>query len=171
MPPAARSAGAWLAQVDRAYDHAVAGRSAERWLRLRMAQRHPGERLAVVMGVDDVMVATHDGGIGTLVPRSVRFVRTAHRLGYAVFYVTGRSAATGLGAVEATLGRSGVPATGFCGRPTGAADEETGKAQCRATIESRGFTLAMEVAASEASFDGAPLAEREIRLPDFALSG
>jgi hypothetical protein len=121
------------------------------------------------MGLDDVMVATHFGGVGTLVPRSVRFARLSHDLGYSVFYVTGRSAGTGLGRIATTLRRAGVPADAFCGRPAGASSEEAGKAECRARLVRRGYTLALDVAASEASFDGRPLPEREIRLPDFAI--
>lgn len=167
MPSAPRGEAAWLRAVDHAYAAAAHGRGAEAWLRRRMADRRPGERLAVVMGVDDVMVRTHFGGIDVLVPRSVRFARTAHALGYAVFYVTGRSDTSGLGRVEATLRRRKVPATAFYGGHAGAADLELAKAQARASIERQGYTLAMSVAASEASFDGSPSAEQEIRLPDF----
>lgn len=171
MPAAARGEAAWLAEVSRIYDSFARGRGAEAWLRERMARRRPGERLAVVLGIDDVMLETHFRGVDTLLPRSVRFVRTAHALGYAVFYVTGRSASSGLGRVEDTLQRAGVPANAFYGRPVGAPDEEAAKAQCRAAIKQQGYTLAMVVAASEASFDGSPRPEKEIRLPDFALRG
>ena len=169
MPRAPRDEGAWLAAVDRIYGDVGGGMSAEQWLRLRMARRRPDERLAVLMGIDDVMLRTHFGGVDTLVPRSVRFARTAHALGYSVFYVTGRSAASGLEQVEATLQRSDVPANAFYGRPVGATSEEAAKAQCRASIVRQGYTLAVDVAASEASFDGRPLPEKEIRLPDFAV--
>jgi hypothetical protein len=168
MPSAPRDAAAWLARVDRLYDHAGGGVSAEEWLRRRMAHRRPDERLAVVLGIDDVMLQTHFAGVDALVPRSVEFVRTAHALGYSVFYVTGRSYASGLGRVEGVLRRSNVPANAFYGRPVGATDVESGKAQCRAAIKEQGYTLAMVVAASEASFDGSPEPEKEIRLPDFA---
>lgn len=172
MPAAPRDRAAWLREVDRIYAHAGGrGQSAEAWLRQRMAHRRPGERLAVVLGIDDVMLQTHFGGIGTLVPPSVQLVRAAHALGYAVFYVTGRSAGSGLGQVEATIERAGVPANAFYGRPIGAVDEEAAKAECRAAIKRQGYTLALVVAASEASFDGSPLPEKEIRLPDFSLPG
>ncbi|GAA1965513.1 hypothetical protein GCM10009798_27280 [Nocardioides panacihumi] len=171
MPAAARGEAAWLADVSRIYDGFDRGRGAEAWLRQRMAHRRPGERLAVVLGIDDVMLQTHFRGVDTLLPRSVRFVQTAHALGYAVFYVTGRSASTGLGRVEDTLQRAGVPANAFYGRPVGAPNVEAAKAQCRAAIKQQGYTLAMVVAASEASFDGSPRPEKEIRLPDFALRG
>lgn len=167
MPRAPHDETAWLAAVDRAYDDVGSGVSAEQWLRRRMADRRPGERLAVLMGIDDVMLRTHFGGVDRLVPRSASFARTAHALGYSVFYVTGRSAANGLQQVEASLERSGVPANAFYGRPVGATSEEAAKAQCRASILSQGYTLAVDVAASEASFDGRPLPEKEIRLPDF----
>lgn len=171
MPRAPHEQAAWLAEVGRIYDTADHGRGAEAWLRHRMAHRRPGERLAVVMGIDDVMLATHFGGVDSLVPRSVRFVQAAHALGYAVFYVTGRSADTGLGRVEDTLRRAGVPANAFYGRPVGATSIESAKAQCRAAIEHQGYTIAMAVAASEASFDDGRSAEKDIRLPDFALRG
>ncbi|MDH2413684.1 hypothetical protein [Nocardioides sp. CER19] len=171
MPAAPASAAAWLADVGHIYDTAVGGGSAEAWLRQRMAHRRPGERLAVVLGIDDVMLQTHFAGLNALVPRSVRFVRTAHALGYSVFYVTGRSYGTGLGDVESTIERANVPANAFYGRPLGAKDDESAKAECRAAIEHQGYTLAMSVAASEVSFDGAPAAEKEVRLPDFAVTG
>lgn len=171
MPAAPDSRAAWLSAVENIYDHAAGGRSAEQWLRRRMATRRPGERLAVVMGIDDVMLETHFGGAQTLVARSVRFAQTAHALGYSVFYVTGRSASSGLGDVEATLQRAGVPANAIYGRPVGAPDVEAAKAECRAAIKKQGYTLAMAVAASEASFDGRPRAEKEVRLPDFGVPG
>lgn len=167
MPRAPRLEADWLAVVARGYDDVGAGMSAEQWLHQRMAHRRPGERLAVVMGIDDVMLRSHFGGMHTLVPRSVRFARAAHALGYSVFYVTGRSAAGGLEQVEATLQRAEVPANAFYGRPLGARSVQAAKAQCRASILDQGYTIAVEVAASEGSFDGAPVPEKEIRLPVF----
>lgn len=161
----------WLRAVDRAYASAAGGRGAEHLLRQRMAHRRPGERLAVVMGIDDVIVETHFSGIRTLLPRSARFVRRAHALGYAVFYVTGRSYADGVGRVEALLDRKNVPASGFYASPVGAPDEAAAKARCRASIQAQGYTIAVSVAADGASFVGSPRAEHEIRLPDFGLSG
>lgn len=169
MPIAPGDHRAWLHAVDRAYASAGDGRGAEHWLRQRMANRRPGERLAVVLGIDDVMVQTRFAGTRTLVPRSVRFVKTAHALGYSVIYVTGRSYAHGLGGIEAHLERASVPGDAFYGRPPGAADEATAKARCRAAIQAQGYTLAMSVAADGASFVGSPRAEQEIRLPDFAF--
>lgn len=170
MPSPPRDRGRWLAEVGRIYAHVDGGRGAEAWLRSRMAHRRPGQRFAVVMGVDDVMVQTHFGGVGALVPPSVRFVRTAHALGYAVYYVTGRSYGTGLAKAESVLRRAHVPATGFCGRPGTAADQAAGKARCRADISRRGYDLAVVVGANRASFEGTPRPEREIRLPDFSRS-
>lgn len=167
MPRAPRREAAWLAAVDRAYDD-VGGLRAERWLHRRMARRRPGERPAVLMGIDDVMLRTHFDGLRSPVPRSVHVARTAHALGYAVFYLTGRPTA-GLRRVEASLRRAGAPADGFCGRPAGMS-EEAAKARCRAALVARGYTLALDVAASEASFDGRPLPQTEIRLPAFGPS-
>lgn len=169
MIAAPHDRASWLRAVDRTYASAAGGHSAEQWLRRRMAHRRPGERLAVIMGIDDVMVQTHFAGIHALVPRSVAFVRTAHALGYSVIYVTGRSYAHGLSGIEAVFGREGVPANAFYGRPSGALDEAAAKAQCRASIQAQGYTLAVSVAADGASFVGAPRAEHEIRLPDFGL--
>jgi hypothetical protein len=170
MSSAPASQAAWLRAVDDAYARS-GGVTAEEWLRNRMAHRRPGERLAVVMGIDDVVLQTHFVGIDALVPRSVRFAQAAHALGYSVFYVTGRSASNGLARVEATLQRANLPMNAVYGRPVGAVDVESAKAQCRAAIKQQGYTLAMVVAASEASFDGAPEPETEIRLPDFAERG
>lgn len=168
MPRAPHDEVSWLHAVDTAYAAVDGGRGAEAWLRHRMDHRGPDERLAVIMGIDDVMVETHFAGTATLVPRSVRFVRTAHALGYAVFYVTGRSYAHGLQRIEEFLARSDVPADGVCGRPPGAVDEQSAKARCRESIRAQGYTLAASVAADGASFVGSPRAEQEIRLPDFA---
>jgi len=169
MPRAPHDEASWLRAVDQAYASAAGGIGAEEWLRQRMEHRRPGERLAVIMGIDDVMVQTHFAGIGTLLPRSVQFVRAAHALGYSVFYVTGRSYAHGLGRIETFLERMNVPADAFYGRPLGAADEQSAKAQCRTSIQAQGYTLAMSVAADGASFIGPPQAEQDIRLPDFAV--
>jgi hypothetical protein len=168
MPPAPYDKAAWLRAVDTAYAAADHGRGAEAWLRARMAHRRPGERLAVVMGVDDVIVQTHFAGLEALIPRSVRFVRTAHALGYAVFFVTGRTYGHGLGQVEQLLARRHVPASGFFAPPAGSSDEVSAKSRSRAVIRRSGYTLALSVAADGASFVGAPAAERAVRLPDFA---
>src|SRR4051794_5727671 len=69
MPSAPSDSTTWLALVDRIFGHADNGRSADKWLRHRMANRRPGERLAVVLGIDDVMLQTHFAGLDTLVPR------------------------------------------------------------------------------------------------------
>lgn len=169
MSRAPTNQAAWLHAVDHAYDTAGAGLGAEEWLQQRIAHRRPGERLAVIIGIDDVTVQTHFAGIDALVPRTVQFAKAAHRLGYSVFYVTGRSYAHGLGRIEALLERKNVPANAFYARPVGATDEASAKAQCRASIQAQGYTLAMSVAADAASFVGQPQAEQEIRLPDFAL--
>jgi len=168
MPPAPYDQSVWSQAVSRAYASAGGGIGAEAWLRRRMEQRTPGERLAVIMGVDDVIVQTHFGGLGTLVPQSVRFVREAHALGYAVFFVTGRTWSDGLGQVESLLARRHVPAGAFFAPPVGSTDEATAKAKCRATIQQEGYTLAVSVAADGASFVGSPSAQLAIRLPDFA---
>ncbi|WGL52494.1 hypothetical protein P5P86_01390 [Nocardioides sp. BP30] len=167
MPPAPQDERAWLRAVDHAYS-STGGHGAEAWLRHRMAHRGPGERLAVVMGIDDVMVQTHFGGIGALVPRSVRFVRAAHDLGYSIFYVTGRRYGDSLLRIEARFDQENVPANAVYARPVGATNEQSAKAQCRAAIQAQGYTLAMSVAADGASFSGAPRPEKEVRLPDFA---
>jgi len=170
MPPAPSGEGAWSRAVDRAYATVDGGRGAEAWLRGRAVARRPGEQLAVVMGIDDVMVQTHLAGLDTLVPRSVRFARAAHRLGYAVFYITGRTYGDGLGAIQSLLERSHVPVSGVFPPPVGSTDEATEKAQCRAAIRAAGYTIAASVASDGASFVGSPRAELEVRLPDFGRS-
>ena len=167
MPRAPHDQSGWLRAVDRAYAAAADGLGAERWLRQRAENRRPGERLAVVMGVDDVMVQTDFAGTSVLVPRSVRFAKTAHALGYAVFFVTGRSYAHGLGRIEALLNRAGVAAAWFCPPPAGVTDETTAKTTCRAAIRNDGYTLAMSVAADGAGLVGEPEAERVVRLPQY----
>jgi hypothetical protein len=171
MPPAPYGEAAWSLAVDRAYAAVDGGRGAAAGLRHRAAERRPGEQLAVVMGIDDVMVQTHLAGLGTLVPQSVRFARTAHRLGYAVFYVTGRTYRDGLGAIQSLLERAHVPLSGVFPPLVGSTDEATEKAQCRAAIRAAGYTIAASVASDGASFVGSPGAEMEVRLPDFAQSG
>ena len=168
MPVAPPTDAAWLAQVDHIYDSSgTHGTSAEDWLRDRAAHRRPGERLAVVMGIDDVMLQTHFAGLAAPVPPSTQFVRLAHQLGYAVFYVTGRpDGSTGLAQAATALRRAHVPIDGICGRPPGDTEAQ-GKAACRGVIEQRGYTIAMVVAASEASFDGSPSPERAVHLPAF----
>lgn len=166
MPPAPATQTAWLRAVDRSFDDVGAGRSAEDWLRVRSIHRRPGEQLAVIVGIDDVMLQSHFSGLHTLVPRSVQFTRVAQRLGYAVFYVTGRSRTNGYDRVKAILERSKVPAAGYFGRPVGDTSVESGKAAVRELL-AKHYTLVMSVAASEASFDGSAPAEKEIRLPAF----
>ncbi|WP_300682787.1 HAD family acid phosphatase [Nocardioides sp.] len=168
MPVAPMSQSAWLKAVTKAYAHGPNGHTAEAWLAQRAKQASPGQQLAVVLGVDDVIVQTHFAGLNVLVNPSVQFVKTAQQLGYAVFYVTGRSGDTGLDKVENTLRSAGILANGVCGRPVGSASQEQGKAMCRSQIVKAGYTIAMSVAASEISFDGAYPAEADIPLPVFA---
>jgi hypothetical protein len=168
MPAAPLSRSAWLQAVATSLTDGPDGMSAEAWLARRMQQAAPGERLAVVLGVDDVMVQTHFGAPDVLVEPTVQFVETAERLGYTVFYVTGRSGAAGLAGVRSTLAAAGLLGGGVCGRPPGLADRQAGKVLCRRQIVEAGYTLAMSVAASEVSFDGAYPAEVDVPLPDFA---
>jgi hypothetical protein len=167
MPEAPHERAAWLHAIDRAYASVDGGRGAEQWLRQRMELRQPGERLAVVMGIDDVIVQTDYAGTGVVVPRSVRFAKAAHALGYAVFFVTGRSYAQGLGRIETLLAHAGVAASGFCPPPAGVTDEVTAKTQCRASLQADGYTLAMSVAADGAGLVGEPEAEQVVRLPEY----
>lgn len=168
MPRAPSTESSWLRAVDAAYAQADAGRGASAWLHDRMSHRRPGEHLAVVMGIDDVMVETHFRGIRHVLPRSAEFVRAAHRWGYAVFYVTGRTGSNELGTIKSLLRSSNVPASAFYPRPPSVSSEEVAKSMARTEIQQQGYTLAVVVAASEASFDGNPAPELAVRLPDFA---
>jgi hypothetical protein len=147
------SAAAWHRDVARA----LAGVPAY------LQQRATDDRLAIVLGIDNVALATHYDW-----PRPVREVlrveRLARRLGYAVFFVTGR--VTGqVRRVLRPLRRAGFVWDGVCARAHGARIAPA-KLRCRRAITDAGYTITANISAHDEAYVGGYF-ERAFLLPSY----
>lgn len=127
------------------------------------ARAREGGRPAVVLGIDNVALATHhDWPRG--VPPTLRVARHARRLGMAVFFVTGRfhREQRHLGRL---LRRAGFAFEGICTRPRGVR-VPVAKEQCRRAITGRGYTITANISSNDQAFHGGYY-ERAVRLPDY----
>jgi len=127
------------------------------------ARAREGGRLAVVLGIDNVALASHYDWPES-VPPTLRVARHARQLGMAVFFVTGR-----LNRQEPHLRRllrhAGFSFDGVCGRAPGV-PIPVAKQQCRRAIADRGYTITANIASNGQAFHGGYY-ERAVLLPDY----
>lgn len=159
-PPAAQaqrlpSRDAWLSDVR------AAMRGSDAFLESR-ADRG-GDRLAIVLDIDNTSLETHYGWPRP-VRRTLRFATHAHRLGYAVLFVTGRQQST-LADVRPVLRRAGYRVDAMCGRRPGERLAHS-KQRCRRALTRRGWTITANVGNSPTDFVGRDY-ERAFRLPNY----
>jgi len=146
--------GVWHHDVARAY----AGLPA--YLRSRAAG---GERVAIVLGIDNVALATRYDWPHA-VPPTLRLVRQARALGYAVFFVTGRSE-DDAHRLAGPLRRAGFAFEGICGRAHGMRIAP-GKTRCRRSLTARGYTITANISTHQQAYVGGYY-ERAVRLPSY----
>jgi acid phosphatase len=171
------------------YDRAVAAVAADArsWIEQRAAHRQSGERLAVVLDVDETLLSNypHIRAIGfgyipsdwdawiargeapAIKPMRELFL-TARRLGLDVFLITGREESRGRAATEANLRREGL------GDYTRLIMQSTGgtklfrsgfKAAARRALVDEGYAIVANVGDQESDLRGG-CAERMFKVPD-----
>jgi hypothetical protein len=143
---------AWLRQVSRRLADAPA------YLDARARQ---GGRLDVVLGIDDVALATRydwPHGVGP----TLRVVQHARQLGMAVFFVTGRLNGDAR-RLAGPLHKAGFRFDGICGRDRGRRIAPA-KTICRSAIEERGYTITANISSHTLAFRGGHF-ERSFLLP------
>ncbi len=157
-------------------------------LETRAARRAPGERLAIVLDIDETTLTSYceelreDFGYipqqfeqwivsddaALPIPGTLRLYRRAQSLGMAVFFITGRPEAQ-RAATERNLRTAGfdgwthlsLKQPADAGRTT-----EAYKSGERAGIVAQGYTLALNMGDQWNDLEGAPLAERNVKLPN-----
>ena len=125
------------------------------------ARARDGGRLAVVLGIDDVALATRYDWPHGVTP-TLRVARHARRLGIAVFFVTGRLNGDAR-RMRRPLRRAGFRWSGLCGRDRGRRIT-VAKEICRRSIEGSGYTITANISSHRQAFYGGHF-ERAVLLP------
>jgi predicted secreted acid phosphatase len=170
-----------------AVDLAVVSAQAEAWLRERVSQQRPGERLAVVFDIDETLLSNYphmlrqdfgyvpaiwDAWVARAEAPAIPAVRevyeTALRLGLDVFFLTGRKDPNDRPGTAANLEREGmgrytrlILAQPDDPRPTAAVR----KAAVRAGLEAEGYFIIASIGDQESDLVGGH-AERTFKLPN-----
>jgi hypothetical protein len=163
-------------RVSHAAGHHVSPKAA--WLRhvsRTLSDVHPyldarargGGRLALVLGIDDVALATRYDWPKGVAP-TLQVARHARRLGIAVFFVTGRFSSD-LHRLTGPLRRAGFVWNGICGRRHGVR-VPAAKARCRRSIEGQGYTITANISSNRQAFHGG-FYERAVLLPNIGRRG
>lgn len=180
-----------LAYVDSgAYERDLTAATAEAraWIEQRAAARHPGERLAVVLDIDETVLSNlphmreqdfgyHpreweewiDSAAAPVIAPMLELHRAARARGVAVLFLTGRKAPRERAGTEANLRRAGL-ADYAALRLAEAADARypdaaTRKAAARAAWVAEGWTIIATIGDQESDLAGGH-AERAFKLPN-----
>ncbi|SDD59113.1 HAD family acid phosphatase [Nocardioides lianchengensis] len=152
------SKATWLRDVDRSLS------GSRGFLRRRAAAAKPGERLAVVLDIDNTSIASHYAW-----PRPVKrtraFARRAAALGMTVHFATGRTRAQ-LEGVPEVLREAGYRYRGICVRRSPSEPLQASKLRCRKALERRGFTIVASVGNRLTDLQGGHTGRR-FKLPDY----
>ena len=170
-----------------AHDLDVQGDRAIAFLRRRAAQRRSGEKLAVVLDIDESTLSNYQDLVGSdfafntaafkawvvsaqapAIPGTLRIYKEAQRLGFIVFFLTGRSE------TERDATERNLRAQGFANwqqltmRAANQATEtaEAYKSAARRQIAAEGYKLALNVGDQWSDLKGNPEAEFSVKYPD-----
>jgi acid phosphatase len=173
--------GCYAHDLDTQADRAIA------FLRQRAVHRRPGEKLALILDIDDTTLSTYVEMLGAdfayskpvfdqwlntatapAIPGTLRLYKEAQRSGVSVIFITGRDE-TQRAATERNL-----HAQGFDGwklllmRPMDHGSQTIGtfKALARRQIAAAGYTLALNVGDQWSDLKGKPEAEYSVKYPD-----
>jgi acid phosphatase len=173
--------GCYSRDLDRQAGRAIA------FLRQRATHRRAGEKLALVLDIDETTLSNYEEMVGAgfaynpavfnawvqsakapAIAGTLRLYQEAQRLGVSVFFITGR-AETEREATERNL-----RAQGFDGwqqltmRPVehGSQTVSQFKSQARGQIVAQGYTLALNVGDQWSDLKGKPEAEFSVKYPD-----
>lgn len=127
------------------------------WLRQRVEDAEPDEKLALNLDIDNTSLATHYAP-GKPVKPTLRLAKEARRLGVAVLFNTARGAGHTDEAVE-QLRAAGFPVDGICGRRRGVTLVE-GKQACRRDFVEAGWTLVANIGNRTTDFTGGDYEKR-----------
>ncbi|WP_051706369.1 HAD family acid phosphatase [Nocardioides aequoreus] len=127
------------------------------WLRERVESRHPTEKLAINLDIDNTSLASYYAP-GKPVRPTLRLARVADSLGVKVLFNTARPEKGKRKAVR-ELRRAGFPVYGICARAKGLSVVE-GKQDCRARFRKRGYTLVVNVGNRPTDFEGGGFEKR-----------
>lgn len=136
---------------------------AESYLRDRVAQRAPGQRMAVVLDIDNTALQTKYA-YPQATPAVLRYAKLARSLGVAVFFDTGRYQST-LQPVLKVVRGAGYDTAGICGRQPREALAHS-KVRCRRIIIAQGYQPLSMVGNRATDFQGGYY-ERGWKLPDY----
>lgn len=152
------SRATWLKATEKAMTGAQA------WVATRADNKAPGDRLAVVLDIDNTSLQSHYA-YPQAVPAVLRYARYAHSRGVAVVFATGRLH-TSLRPVAEDLRGAGYDSfAAMCGRRPGETLVE-GKVRCRTTYQKQGYKLIAMVGNLDGDFTGGHW-ERSWRLPNY----
>ncbi|HET6152719.1 MAG TPA: HAD family acid phosphatase [Marmoricola sp.] len=147
----------WLSDVS------TAMHGSQAYLRARIADAQPGQRLAINLDIDNTSLATkYAPGKPILVVRS--FTRYAHEHGVAVFFNTGRGPAAAAQA-RRLLRQAGYTVDRLCGRRNGEALVHS-KKRCRSSFAAAGYTIVANVGNRSTDFAGSGYG-RAFKLPNY----
>lgn len=133
------------------------------YLTQRVAQRRSGERLAIVLDIDNTSIAT-EYAWPRPVKKTLAFAQLAVRKKVTVFFATGRRS-NDLGNIRKVLTKAGYRYADICGRKSGESLSQS-KQRCRRAFKARGFTIVANVGNRETDFTGGNY-ERRFKLPSY----
>lgn len=136
-----------------------------RFVRRRVAEREPGERLALNLDIDNTSLATHYEP-GRAVGPVLRTVRVAAANDVAILFNTARPRSKAAKDVL-ELRRAGYRVDEICTRRPGSGQSVVeGKQACRRAFERDGYTIIANIGNRRTDFRGGHY-ERAFRLPNY----
>jgi acid phosphatase len=173
--------GCYRAELDEQAERAL------QFLKERLQHRKPGERLAIVLDIDETSLSNYayyqrwDFGFdsttwgqwvqearATAIPGTLRVFKEAKARGVGVFFITGRGEAQ-RAATESNLRSTGYDHwDGLTLRAPDQANMPTieYKSAARQKIASQGYTLLLNIGDQLSDLQGTPSAELNIKMPD-----
>jgi HAD superfamily, subfamily IIIB (Acid phosphatase) len=156
------------------------------FLRRRAAHRTPGEKLAVVLDIDETSLSNYsemlhqsfafnatafdawvNAAAAPAIPGTLRLVKEAQQLDIPVFFITGRPDAE-TGATERNLHTQGYTWQQLNLRPASTKGETVTqyKSGVRARIAAQGYKIVLNVGDQWSDLKGAPQAEFSVKYPN-----
>lgn len=157
------------------------------FLERAVAHAKPGEKLAIVLDIDETSLSNYneeagddfgfvprdwdawaESGKAPAIPGTLKLAERAHALGVAVFFITGRDE-TQRAATERNLKAAGY--TDWAGLTLRSAEQKHEatipyKSSARAAIVKQGYTILVNMGDQWSDLRGAPLAEYSVKLPN-----
>jgi acid phosphatase len=173
--------GCYAHDLDVQADRAIA------FLRQRAAHRRSGEKLAVILDIDETTLSNYQEFVGAdfgfnkaafnawaetalapAIPGTLRLYKDAQRLGFSIFFITGRSEP------ERDATERNLRAQGFDGwqqltlrtASQGTETAEAYKSAVHGQIAAQGYSLALNVGDQWSDLKGKPEAEFSVKYPD-----